>query len=61
MDSWNCYRRPFSDISGLDIAPQSDANEFDLQSHLETNFHSESSGRTDVFTVGKVQIWNLLK
>ena len=44
MDSWNCYRRPFSDISGLDIAPQSDANEFDLQSHLETNLHRESSG-----------------
>ena len=47
MDSWNCYRRPFSDISGLDIAPQSDANEFDPQSLLETSLHSESSGRAD--------------
>ena len=47
MDSWSCYRRPFFDILGLDIAPQSDANEFDLQSHLETNLHSESSGRTE--------------
>ena len=44
MDSWSCYRRPFSDISDLDIAPQGDANEFDLQSLLETSLHSESSG-----------------
>ena len=47
MDSWSCYLRPFSDILDLDIAPQSDANEDDLQSHLETSPHSESSGRTD--------------
>jgi hypothetical protein len=25
--------------------PQSDANEDDLQSHLETSLHSESSGK----------------
>jgi hypothetical protein len=60
MDSWNCYQRPFSDISDLDIAPQSDVNEFDLQSHLEINLHSESSGTTEALQEGKVQIWNLL-
>ena len=60
MDSWSCYRRPFSDISDLDIAPQGDANEFDLQSHLETRLHSESSGRAEALQQGKVQIRNLL-
>ena len=61
MDSLNCHRRLFSDISDLDIAPQSDANEDDQQSHLETSFHSESSGRAEALKEGKVQIWNLLK
>ena len=61
MDSWSCYRRPFSDISDLDIAPQGDANEFDLQSLLETSLHSESSGRTEALQEGKVQIWRLIK